>query len=377
MNPFDIFAPEARGNHVLYARMRVEDPVHRALDPQTGTPVWFLTRYDHCISVMRDKRFSKESRFRQPAASPEQRASTEIDDIINRHMLNLDGIDHARLKALVHKAFTPSRVDALRPRLQTIADSLLDAIDHDVTEGAEFDLTERYAEVFPLMAIMAMLGIPSADYAQFRVWTKTLLLLTDEDAVYNAIVEFSMYLHHQIDLRHADATTRDDLLTGLIFAEDAGDRLSRQELLAMVFLLFAAGYETVANFINNALQTLFEHPDQLQLLRDNLANPAVVSSAIEELLRYKGPSYMTLPSWAFEDVAIGGKVIAKGDRIHAVLHAANRDPLVFDQPDQFNILRHPNRHLGFSQGMHHCLGAPLARLEGQIAITTLLHRLPD
>src|SRR4051794_30166988 len=174
-------------------------------------------------------------------------------------MLNLDGANHARLKAIVHKAFTPSRVQALRSRLQTIADSLLEAVDQDVAEGAEFDLAERYAEVFPLLAIMEMLGLPADDYQQFRSWTKTMLLSSDEATVHTAIIEFSMYLHRQIDLRRENPTVSDDLLTGLIFAEDAGQQLSRQELLSMVFLLFAAGYETVANFISSGVLSLLEN----------------------------------------------------------------------------------------------------------------------
>jgi cytochrome P450 len=224
---------------------------------------------------------------------------------------------------------------------------------------------------------MEMLGLPSPDYPQFRRWTETMLLSSDEETAHQAVIEFSMYLHRQIDLRHENSDSTDDLLNGLIFAEDAGGRLTRQELLAMVFLLFAAGYETVANFISNGVLSLMQNPAQCQKLRENLDNPLVVRSAIEEMLRFEGPSYMTLPSWALEDVDIGGKVIRKGDTVHAVLYAANRDPEVFDQPNTFDILRQPNRHIAFSQGIHHCLGAPLARLEGEIAITTLLRWMPD
>ena len=376
-NPFDIFAPEARGNHALYERMRNDDPVHRAVDPGTGRSVWFLTRYDHCVSFMKDKRFSKEHRLRSPANASRKCTATDTHSIINRHMLNLDDPDHARLKALVHKAFTPDRMNKLRPRLQAIADDLLAAVDNELAEGDEFDLAERYAEVFPLRAIMEMLGISPADYPQFRTWTKTMLLSPDEETAHQAIIEFSMYLHRQIDLRHENSSSTDDLLNGLILAEDAGDRLTRQELLAMVFLLFAAGYETVANFIGNGVLSLMQNPAQCQLLRANLDNPLIVRSAIEEMLRFQGPSYMTLPSWATEDVDIGGKVIREGDTVHAILCAADRDPDVFDQPNKFDILRQPNRHIAFSQGIHHCLGAPLARLEGEIAITTLLRWMPD
>jgi cytochrome P450 len=264
----------------------------------------------------------------------------------------------------------------LRARFQSIAENLLAAVDNDVADGDEFDLIERYAGVLPLMAIAEMLGIPSADYVLFSAWTKTMLLVADEETVYGAIIEFSMYLHQQIDFRHANSSPTNDLLTGLIFAEDGGDRLSRQELLAMVFLLLAAGHETMVNFISNGVLSLLQNPDQMRLLQQSLDKPAIVKSAIEEMLRYNGPSDTTLPSWAFEDVEIGGKLIQQGDVVHAVLHAANRDPAVFEHPDQFDILRHPNNHIAFSQGIHHCLGAPLARLEGEIAITTLLRWMP-
>jgi len=173
------------------------------------------------------------------------------------------------------------------------------------------------------------------------------------------------------------ATKPECTLSALIFAEDAGDRLSRDELLSMVFLLITAGYETMVNFISNSVMTLFDHPQQMRLLQDNLDKPLIVKSAIEELLRYSGPSHMTLASWAFEDVSLGGKVIHQGDIVHAVLFAANRDPLIFDNPHEFNIMRTPNKHIAFSYGIHHCLGAALARIEGEIAIATLLCRMPN
>lgn len=371
-DPFDIFSLEARGNHALYARMRREDPIHRALDPRTGAAVWFLTRYDDCVTFMKDKRFGKV-----PRSAAEPASAHAMQTAINRHMLNLDEPDHTRLKSLVHLVFTPGRVRDLRSRLQAIAEELLTTIDREVAEGDEFDLAAHYGEVFPLLSIMEMLGLPAADYPEFRRWTKTVLLLSEETSTETAILELSHYLNQQIDARRTQANAPDDLLTGLIFAEAAGDRLSREELLSMVFLLFAAGYETVANFINSSMLTLLNNLDQMRLLRDNLDDPVLVSSAVEELLRYNSPSYMTLPSWAFEDVVLGGKQIRCGDSVHAVLHAANRDPAVFDHPNVFAISRQPNKHLAFSLGIHYCLGAPLARLEGEIALTTLLRWLPD
>ena len=184
-------------------------------------------------------------------------------------------------------------------------------------------------------------------------------------------------MHKQIDTRRKNPDAYKDLLSRLVFAEDKRDQLQRDELLAMVYLFITAGYETMVNFLNNSIMSLFEHPEQLRLLQDHINNRAIVKTAIDEMLRYNGPSHMTLASWAFEDVEIGGKVIRQGDIVHAVLHAANRDPEVFDNPHKFDILRQPNKHVAFSYGIHHCLGAALARLEGDIAISTLIRRMPN
>jgi cytochrome P450 len=375
-NPYDIFSPEAQRNPFLYEQMRNEAPVHAAIHPQTGQTFWFLTRYDDCLNFLRDTRFGKES----PYAVPVRSLSNEVVDnrraVANQHMLNLDDPAHARLKSLVHIAFTPLRINNLRVRLQVIADSLFDAIDGDIADGDEFDLTQSYISQLPFLSIAAMLGIPPADYDNLYNWTHN-MLSPDVETVHDAIAEFSSYLHEQINLRQKNPAGADDLLSALIIAEDAGDRLSRQELLAMVFLLITAGYETMVNFISNGIMALFENPGQMQLLQEHINDASVLKTAIEEMLRYSGPSHMTLASWAFEDVEIRNQVIHQGDSVHAVLFAANRDPLVFENPHQFNILRQPNKHIAFSYGIHHCLGAALARLEGEIAITTLLRRMPN
>lgn len=375
-NPYNIFSLQAQRNHSLYEQMRHEAPVHAAIHPETGQTFWFLTRYDDCLDFLKDKRFGKEYRKSLPTSISDRWGGTDSEDIINRHMLNLDDPTHARLKSLVHLAFMPQNINNLRPQLQFIADSLFDAIDIDIMDSEEFDLTDRYISKFPLMAIAAMLGIPVNDFEVLFAWTQN-MLLTNEDIVHASIAEFSNYLHQQIELRQAHPTSFDDILSSLILFEDAGDRLSRQELLAMVFLMITAGYETMVNFISNGIICLFENPDQMQLLQNNLHNPNILKSAIEEILRYNGPSHMTLASWAFEDVSIRGKVIHQGDIVHAVLSAANRDPLIFEEPHKFDILRQPNKHIAFSYGIHHCLGAALARLEGEIAIATLLRRIPN
>jgi len=373
-NPYDIFSSQAQRNHVLYEQMRNEDPVHAAIHPQTGQTYWFLTRYADCLRFLKDKRFGREYRRRLPPHLTEKWAVNDAVDIVNQHMLNRDDPDHARLKSLVHLAFTPIRISLLYSKLQAIADSLLDTIDIETDYGSEFDLTTHYIDKLPLLAISEMLGFPIEDFQTLYSWTHY-MLLTDEHVVHQAIAEFSEYVNDQIDRRHIQPT--DDLLSGLMFAEEDGDRLRRPELLAMIYLLITAGYETMVSFVSNSILTLFENPDQMRLLQQNLDNPTVLRSAIEEMLRYNGPSHLTLECWAYEDVELGGKVIRQGDIVHAVLHAANRDPAIFANPDEFNILRHPNKHIAFSYGIHHCLGAALARLEGEIAIATLLRRFPN
>lgn len=374
-DPFDMFSSEAQRNHVLYKRMRLADPVHAAIHPQTGHTFWFLMRYDHCRDFLRDTRFGRDASQHSADDAPADQTTIAIYNLLNRNMLNLDGHEHARLKGLGHQAFSPTRVSDLRVRIQAIADRLLDAFDTDVADGDEFDLTAHYIEVLPLIALIEMFGLSLADYQQLRAWTIS-LLLASEKPDHETIRAFSTYLREQIDMRRGELHPPEGLLTTLIFAEQGGDTLSPPELLAMIFLLFTAGHETMVSFISNSIMSLMDHPIQMQLLTNNLDDRSIVKTAIEEMLRYNGPSYMTLPSWALEDIEIGGKVIRQGDVVHAVLHAANRDPEVFENPDNFDILRHPNKHLAFSNGIHHCLGAPLARLGGEIAITTLLRRIP-
>lgn len=375
-DPYDIFSLEAQRNPDLYDRMRAEDPVHAALHPQTGQIFWFLTRYDDCLSFLKDKRFGKEFRRQQPDHLAVKWIASDTEDVINQHMLNLDDPTHARLKSIVQLVFTPVRINNLRPRLQAIADQLFDVIDAEVADGDEYNLTERYINQFPLLSIAEILGIPSQDYPDVYFWTQQ-MLLTEQASARDAITQFSAYLDRQIEIRQGNVTDFDDLLSDLIFSEGLADRLSRPELLAMVFLLITAGYETMVNFMSNSIMSLLENREQLSLLQKNIHNSGVLKTAIEEMLRFNGPSHRTLPSWAFQDVEIRGKTIHRGDIVHAVLFAANRDPLIFDDPHRFDILRQPNKHIGFSYGIHHCLGAMLARLEGEIAVATLLRRIPD
>lgn len=370
VNIYDIWNPKTRANpQALYEQMRNEDPIHRATGPVTGRNFWFFTRYDDCVAILKDQRFGKEFRKHlspdQIAREPEESPTFEV---INRHMLNLDPPDHTRLRALVHKAFNPRVVDNLKPRIEDIAKDLLDV----AQDKGQMDLIGDFGFPLPITVIAELLGVPPSDRDRFRDWTKAILFGTNFEDGAAKVMEFAMYMHNLIDQRQS--APKDDLISGLVAAQEAGDKLDRQELLSMIFLLLVAGHETTVNLIGNGMLALLEHPDQLQKLT---ADPTLIRTAVEELLRYNGPVETPTTRWAFEDVEIGGKVIPQGDLVMPALLAANRDPAQFDNPNALDITRDPNKHIAFGSGIHYCVGSPLARLEGAIAINALLRRLPN
>jgi cytochrome P450 PksS len=367
---FQVFAPQTRANpQAVYEKIRQEEPVYRAIGPVTGNTFWFFTRYDDCVAVLKDQRFGKEFRKRLPPEIVKQYGDEPLEfQVINRNMLFVDPPDHTRLRALVHKAFTPRMVDNLTPRIQQIANQLLDQM-----EGQrEADLIASFGFPLPITVIAELLGVPLADRDKFRAWTKAIVIGSDFEAGSVAALEFTMYMHQLIEERQANP--QDDLISALGAVEEEGERLDRTELLGMIFLLLVAGHETTVNLVGNGTLALLQHPDQLEKLK---ANPSLIKSAVEEMLRFNGPVETTTTRWAFEDVEVGGKVIRMGDIVLPALLAANRDPAYFPNPNQFDITREPNRHIAFGNGIHYCLGAPLARLEGAIAINTLLRRLPS
>lgn len=371
LNKYTIWGQQTRKNpQAMYDLMRAEDPVYRAIGPVSGNAFWFFTDYDDVVAVLRDNRFGKDLRRH---FEPEllQKLGIPLDPgpfaAIDRHLLNLDPPDHTRLRALVHKAFTPRMVENLRPRIQQIADDLLDAMG----DSGQADLIASFAFPLPITVIAELLGVPAADRDKFREWTRALLFSMDEAQSAAAAMEFGMYMHNMIDQRHEDP--RDDILTGLVHAEEAGDKLNREELLAMIFLLLVAGHETTVNLIGNGTLALLQHPDQLRLLREE---PGLIGTAVEEMLRWNGPVECPTTRWALEDVKFRGHLIPRGEAVLPSLLAANRDPKQFENPNVFDIRRDPNRHIAFGHGIHYCIGAPLARLEGQIAINALLRRLP-
>jgi cytochrome P450 PksS len=370
---YPIWETPTRGKaQVMYNQMRQESPVHRAIGPISKNPFWFLTRYDDVANFLKDPRFGKEiHKSLPPELANRYFPPADPDDIfavVNYHLLNMDAPSHTRLRSLVHKAFTPRMVENLRPRIAEIAQNLLDGMGNmQVGEG---DLIEKYSFPLPVIVIAEMLGVPSSDREKFREWTRALLFSNDEESSMISAMEFAGYLNILIDERKAQP--QDDLLTNLIQAEEAGDKMSHMELTSMIFLLLVAGHETTVNLIANGTLAFLRHPDQLAKLRQN---PALIKNAVEEILRYDGPVETTTTRWAFEDVTFGDVTIPQGEAVLASLLGANRDPAIFENPDVFDIER-PNasKNIGFGAGIHYCLGAPLARLEGTIALDMLLKR---
>jgi cytochrome P450 len=355
-----------------YARLRAEAPVSRVKLPD-GQTVWLVTRYEDAVTVLKDPRFGND---REKIMTPEQAArlpwTPSVVKRLSRMMLNLDAPDHTRLRALVHKAFTPGLVANMLERIQALTDELLDA----VQGRGRMDLIRDYALPLPSTIIAEMLGVPIHDRHRFHRWSNALVSASGSTwgmlMMLPAMWAFLHYIRKLVKSRQADP--RDDLVSALVHARDANDRLSEDELLAMIFLLLLAGHETTLNLIGNGVLALLEHPAELDRLRES---PDLIKPAVEELMRYDSPVQMASERYAREAVTIAGVTIERGETVQAMLGSANRDDRQFDRPDDLDITREPNRHLSFGLGVHYCVGAPLARLEGQIAINTLLRRFPE
>jgi cytochrome P450 len=369
----DIASPEFKANpYPFYARLRAEAPVCRVALPGKQT-AWLITRYDDVVAALKDERFAKD---KLNALTPEQAAKQPwvpaMFKPLERNMLDLDAPDHTRLRALVHKAFTPRLIERMQERIQRLADELLDAVQGQ----GRMDLVRNYALPIPTTIIAQMLGVPVEDRHKFHRWSSTIVTSNPSGwgmlkAIPNAIA-FMRYIRKLIATRRANP--QDDLISALVQAEEAGDQLSEDELLAMIFILLVAGHETTVNLIGNGMLALLEHPDQLEKLRDD---PTLIKPAVEELLRYSSPVETATERYAREEITIAGVTIPRGALVFAVIASANRDERQFANPDTLDITRQPNKHLAFGQGAHYCVGAPLARLEGQIAINTLLRRSRD
>ena len=368
----DLASPRFKANpYPFYARLRDEAPVWRTTLPDKRV-AWLVTRYEDVAQVLKDGTFAKD---RLNAMDPEQQAKTPwvpgFLKPLERNMLDLDDSDHARLRALVSKAFTPRLLERLRGRIEALSEDLLDVMERE--GGAE--LVAGYALPLPATVIAELLGVPAEDQRKFHRWSSNLVSVSSGRDMLRALpaaLFFMRYLRKLIGRRRTEPG--DDLITALVRAEEAGDRLSEDELLAMVFLLLVAGHETTVNLISSGTLALLEHPEQAEALR---RNPSLAKPAVEELLRYTSPVELATERYPREDVEIRGTTIPRGELVLAVIGSANRDERHFENPDALDIARDPKRHLAFGRGgVHHCLGAPLARMEGQIAIGALVRRFP-
>jgi cytochrome P450 PksS len=367
----NIAAPGHKANpYPFYARLRAEAPVH-CVSIGGGQVAWLVTRYDDVVQVLKDERFAKD-RFK--ALTPEQLGKQPwmpaVFRPLQRTMLDVDPPDHTRLRALVQKAFHPRMIEQMRPRVETLAQSLLDA----ARGQRRLDLIGDYAMPIPTTIIAQMLGVPPADRHKFQRWSKAIVSVSSPTMLAMLRVvphgwAFLRYLRRLV--RERRAAPGDDLVSALVQAEEAGEQLSEDEMLSMVFLLLVAGHETTVNLIGNGILALLEHPDQLDLLR---RDPTLIRPAVEELLRYAAPVETATERFTREDVTLAGVTIPQGSMVFAVLASANRDERVFKDADRLDIAREPNKHLAFGLGAHYCIGAPLARLEAQIAINALLRR---
>jgi pimeloyl-[acyl-carrier protein] synthase len=366
---FNPFLPEFHADpYPAYRRLRELDPVH-----QTPLGLWILTRYDDVLMALRDPRFGREgfAPLLEAAYGSPGEAGT-----LPRSMLFQDPPDHTRLRSLVNKAFTPRVIEGMRPHIQEIVDRLLDRV-----EGkGGMDLIEDLAYPLPVTVICEMLGVPVEDHPAIRQWSADVARSLDALGLgaSDEVVErgragrraLGDYFRRLVPDRRRHL--ENDLLSGLIAAEEQGDKLSEGELISTCILLFIAGHETTVNLIGNGMLALLRHPDQLRLLRKE---PVLITSAIEELLRYDSPVQRTARITS-ERVEMRGRTIDTGAMVVAAIGAANRDPAHFSDPDRLDVTRRDNRHLSFGFGIHFCLGAPLARVEGQVAIGTLLRRCP-
>ncbi len=357
----------------LYRALRERDPFHRS----RLIGGWVLSRYEDVASVLKDGRFLADDR--KHSFQVKQRQQLIKDGLMGAHemlspsMLRTDPPDHTRLRGLVSKAFTPRTVESLRRRIEAIVQ---ERFDQAATNG-HMDVIRELAYPLPVIVIAEMLGVPTEDREQFKRWSDDAVASFGATSV-NAFVrardafrELQAYVERIAEDRRREP--REDLLSALLAAEQEGDTLTLEEVFNTCILLLVAGNETTTNLIGNGLLALLRHPDQLELLRND---PSLVEGAVEELLRYDSPVQAT-GRFVLEDVEVNGKVVQAGQQVIALLGAANRDPEQFAEPDRLDITRKDNRHVSFGHGIHYCLGAPLARLEGQIALLYLIQRFPN
>ncbi|HEY0537689.1 MAG TPA: cytochrome P450 [Actinoallomurus sp.] len=356
--------------HRALAELAARGPVHH-LTLATGADAWVVTGYAEAKAVLTDPRVIREGASNSPYG---EEMPPALYSALNSHMLTTDPPAHTRLRRLVSTAFTRRRVDELAPRIERICADLLDGMAKTLDADGEVDLIDAFAAPLPITVICELLGVPSESHADVRAWAGPLLAgrFVGYEAFSRAAEEFVDFLHALLaDKRRQPA---DDLLSALVEVRDGGDRLSEDELTSMVHLLLLAGHETTVNLIANGVNALLAHPSRLALLR---AEPDRLPAAVEELLRFDSPAQVPIPAITAEPIEVAGQPIPAGENIVIALLAVNRDPARFTDPDVLDLTRDDGGHLAFGHGVHHCLGAPLARLEARIALGALLERFGD
>ncbi len=358
----------------VYNRLREQDPIHWS-DALSG---WVITRYADVVAILRDpQRFSSSGRVSYLLDQLPEDARRQVGALERHYTVGLahsDPPDHTRLRALLVKVFTPRMIEAMRPRIQTLVDDLLDR----VQPAGRMDVIHDLAYPLPATIIAEMIGAPSGDLDRFRQWAIAInelfeaggrVTVASAGTAQAALLEMRDYINSLIVLRRRHP--QEDILSGLVAAEQRGEKLTAAELVSTTVTLFVAGHETTTNLIGNGVLALLRNPAQLDLLRND---PSAITSAVEELLRY---DTSVQRGWriATEDVTLDGRTIRKGQLVLPMLGAANRDPAQFPDPDRLDLARSDNRHVAFGHGIHFCLGAPLARLEAPLAINTMLRRL--
>ena len=353
-----------------YRRLQQRDPAHWS--PLLNA--WIFSRYEDTDEVLRDQdRFEKNEE--DPLERRRELGMPDDPEFVSKiSMLFLNPPDHTRLRSLVSKAFTPRAVAALEPRIRELAHELLDGAGGE----PQFDMMDVLAYPLPTIVISEMLGIPAEDRAQFKEWSDALarqiepnISHTESRAAWAAAAELDAYFGRIIEQRRTEPS--DDMISALIAAENEGDQLDHEELIVMLRLLLVAGNETTTNLVGNGLLALLQHPEQLALLRED---PELMPKAVEEFLRFDSPVQLDARS-AAHDTRLGGRQISAGQTLIVLIGAANHDPATFPNPERLDITREHASNISFGRGIHHCLGAPLARLEGQIAFETLLERYED
>ena len=365
-----------RDPYATLDRLRVADPVHWS----ESIGGWVLTRYDDAVvTFMEVASYSNEGRLGRATAylPAESRAKLGAFEhhFRTKGLLHSDPPDHTRLRKLVQKVFSPRAIETMRPRIQAIVDDLIDRVEPAGTMEAIEDL----AFAVPVTVLAGLLGVPPSDGPLFRAWADGILSFQGMNkpseatllGAQQALVEARAYLSALVEQRHRDPG--DDLISLLVAEREDGDVLADSEIINTGITFLVAGHETTTSLIGNGLVTLLQHPEQWHKLR---ADPSLVPSAIEEILRFESP-VARQPRLMKQDTEMDGHVLRAGQMVFQMLNAANRDPAQFPDPARFDICRAPNRHIAFGRGIHFCIGAPLSRVEGQVVFQTILHRLPN